>query len=128
MIKQKKSEKRELKGPSLTIKWAFASSFFIFVVFTIFAVITYKSSINLLVAKERNNVERTISEVTSRLANSDEELTLVNTYRNLTNSRDRDGSVNDTSICLLYTSDAADEEDRGEIGGRRVIKKKRKEK
>ena len=98
MIKQKKSEKRELKGPSLTIKWAFASSFFIFVVFTIFAVITYKSSINLLVAKERNNVERTISEVTSRLANSDEELTLVNTYRNLTNSRDRDGSVNDTSI------------------------------
>ena len=98
MIKQKKSEKRELKGPSLTIKWAFASSFFIFVVFTIFAVITYKSSINLLVAKERNNVERTISEVTSRLANSDEELTLVNTYRNLTNSRDQDGSVNDTSI------------------------------
>ncbi len=98
MIKQKKSEKRELKGPSLTIKWAFASSFFIFVVFTIFAVITYKSSINLLVAKERNNVERTISEVTSRLANANEELTLVNTYRNLTNSRDRDGSVNDTSI------------------------------
>ncbi|MDC1919183.1 hypothetical protein POZ33_20115, partial [Bacteroides uniformis] len=52
--------------------------------FTIFAVITYKSSINLIVAKERNNVERTISEVASRLANSDEELTLVNTYRNLT--------------------------------------------
>ena len=26
--------------------------------------------------------------------------------------------------CLLYTSDAADEEDRGDIGGRRIIKKK----
>lgn len=99
MIKPKKSEKRELKGPSLTIKWAFASSFFIFVVFTIFAVITYKSSINLIVAKERNNVERTISEVASRLANSDEELTLVNTYRNLTKAtNDGDEVVDHTSL------------------------------
>ena len=31
-----------------------------------------------------------------------------------------------TSACLLYTSDAADEEDRGELGGRRNIKKKNK--
>lgn len=99
MIKPKKSEKRELKGPSLTIKWAFASSFFIFVVFTIFAVITYKSSINLIVAKERNNVERTISEVASRLANSDEELTLVNTYRNLTKAtNDGDEVIDHTSL------------------------------
>ncbi len=75
---------KELKGPSLTVKWAFASSFFIFVVFTIFAVITYKTSVNLIVAKEENNVERTMSEVASRLANSDQELTLVRTYRNLT--------------------------------------------
>ena len=35
VIKPKKIGKKELKGPSLTIKWAFASSFFIFVVFTI---------------------------------------------------------------------------------------------
>eukprot|EP00658_Telonema_sp_P-2_P079443 TRINITY_DN7674_c0_g2_i1.p1 TRINITY_DN7674_c0_g2~~TRINITY_DN7674_c0_g2_i1.p1 ORF type:complete len:110 (-),score=7.64 TRINITY_DN7674_c0_g2_i1:27-356(-) len=27
--------------------------------------------------------------------------------------------------CLLYTSDAADEEDSGDLGGRRIIKKKR---
>eukprot|EP00658_Telonema_sp_P-2_P074434 TRINITY_DN63656_c0_g1_i1.p1 TRINITY_DN63656_c0_g1~~TRINITY_DN63656_c0_g1_i1.p1 ORF type:complete len:102 (-),score=8.76 TRINITY_DN63656_c0_g1_i1:16-321(-) len=26
--------------------------------------------------------------------------------------------------CLLYTSDAADEEDSGDLGGRRIIKKK----
>ena len=31
------------------------------------------------------------------------------------------------SICLLYTSDAADEEDSGDLGGRRTIKKKKKE-
>ena len=97
VIKPKNSEKRELKGPSLTINWAFASSFFIFVVFTIFAVITYKSSINLIVAKERNNDERTISEVASRLANANEELTLVNTYRNLTNA-ENNTSISDTSI------------------------------
>ena len=28
--------------------------------------------------------------------------------------------------CLLYTSDAADEEDSGDLGGRRTIKKKKK--
>eukprot|EP00658_Telonema_sp_P-2_P082622 TRINITY_DN8766_c0_g3_i4.p1 TRINITY_DN8766_c0_g3~~TRINITY_DN8766_c0_g3_i4.p1 ORF type:complete len:140 (+),score=29.75 TRINITY_DN8766_c0_g3_i4:950-1369(+) len=28
--------------------------------------------------------------------------------------------------CLLYTSDAADEEDSGDLGGRRIIKKKKK--
>ena len=29
-------------------------------------------------------------------------------------------------ICLLYTSDAADEEDSVDLGGRRVLKKKKK--
>ena len=28
--------------------------------------------------------------------------------------------------CLLYTSDAADEEDSVDLGGRRIIKKKKK--
>src|SRR5665648_1287995 len=32
-----------------------------------------------------------------------------------------------TGICLLYTSDAADEEDSVDLGGRRIIKKKNKE-
>lgn len=93
-------KQKELKGPSLTIKWAFTSSFFIFVVFTIFAVITYKSSVNLIVARERNNVETTISEVGSRLANADEELTLVNTYRTLTNSTSRDSTLYDQNMTL----------------------------
>ena len=30
-------------------------------------------------------------------------------------------------ICLLYTSDAADEEDSVDLGGRRIIKKKKRE-
>src|SRR5665648_1294709 len=32
----------------------------------------------------------------------------------------------DIKICLLYTSDAADEEDSVDLGGRRIIKKKKK--
>src|SRR5665648_1256990 len=31
-----------------------------------------------------------------------------------------------TNTCLLYTSDAADEEDSVDLGGRRIIKKKKK--
>ena len=30
------------------------------------------------------------------------------------------------NTCLLYTSDAADEEDSVDLGGRRIIKKKKK--
>ena len=32
----------------------------------------------------------------------------------------------EVKICLLYTSDAADEEDSVDFGGRRIIKKKEK--
>ncbi|WP_321387605.1 HAMP domain-containing histidine kinase [uncultured Enterococcus sp.] len=77
--------KRELRGPSLTVKWALASSFFIFVVFTIFAVITYKTSVNLLVKKERENVERIVAEVTNRLSNAEAELTVTEVYTSLKN-------------------------------------------
>ena len=33
---------------------------------------------------------------------------------------------NDLSFCLLYTSDAADERSSVDLGGRRIIKKKKK--
>src|SRR5664280_3288637 len=36
-------------------------------------------------------------------------------------------NANWTTACLLYTSDAADEEDSVDLGGRRIIKKKKKE-
>ncbi len=75
---------KRTEGAFFNCKVGLRKFFFIFVVFTIFAVITYKTSVNLIVAKEENNVERTMSEVASRLANSDQELTLVRTYRNLT--------------------------------------------
>ena len=36
------------------------------------------------------------------------------------------GTPTVSKICLLYTSDAADEEDSVDLGGRRIIKKKKK--
>ena len=36
------------------------------------------------------------------------------------------GETEKLDNCLLYTSDAADEEDSVDLGGRRLIKKKRK--
>ncbi|MFV0558040.1 MAG: ATP-binding protein [Enterococcus sp.] len=98
-LKEKFSAK-ELKGPSLTIKWAFASSFFIFVVFTIFAVITYKSSVNLIVANERSDVEHATSGVAARLANADEELTIMSTYQNLTTSDQRETDLAEKTTTL----------------------------
>eukprot|EP00656_Telonema_subtile_P012636 TRINITY_DN16371_c0_g1_i3.p1 TRINITY_DN16371_c0_g1~~TRINITY_DN16371_c0_g1_i3.p1 ORF type:complete len:110 (-),score=25.15 TRINITY_DN16371_c0_g1_i3:17-346(-) len=38
----------------------------------------------------------------------------------------RDTLLNNVLSCLLYTSDAADEEDSVDLGGRRVFKKKKK--
>lgn len=73
----------ELRRPSLTLKWTFASSFFFFVVFTIFAVITYKSSVNLYVAKERKDIEEITYQITSLLANENESLDLTKAYRAL---------------------------------------------
>lgn len=80
---KKKKKNKELKGPSLTIKWAAASSFFIFAIFTIFAVITYKSSVNLIVKEEREWLERTVFEVKNRLATSNHELTVSDVYEKL---------------------------------------------
>ena len=51
-------------------------------------------------AKEENNVERTMSEVASRLANSDQELTLVRTYRNLTKNDSGDTSIYDRTSTI----------------------------
>ena len=59
--------------------------FFLYIcVFTIFAVITYKTSINCLWLKKKITWSVRCRQVASRLANSDQELTLVRTYRNLT--------------------------------------------
>src|SRR5674536_35991 len=46
----------------------------------------------------------------------------------LATNRGRSTGKADRVACLLYTSDAADEEDSVDLGGRRIIKKKKKKK
>lgn len=79
-----KEKKLALKGPSLTVKWALASSFFIFVVFTVFAVFTYKTSSNLMIGKEQDNLANTTDQLVDRLETSDSELTFLTTVHALT--------------------------------------------
>src|SRR5664279_6443965 len=43
-------------------------------------------------------------------------------------AKSRRRELRHTRGCLLYTSDAADEEDSVDLGGRRIIKKKKKKK
>eukprot|EP00658_Telonema_sp_P-2_P039336 TRINITY_DN28149_c0_g1_i1.p1 TRINITY_DN28149_c0_g1~~TRINITY_DN28149_c0_g1_i1.p1 ORF type:complete len:144 (-),score=41.72 TRINITY_DN28149_c0_g1_i1:56-487(-) len=40
--------------------------------------------------------------------------------------REHEGTLIKEYVCLLYTSDAADEEDSVDLGGRRIIKKKKR--
>ena len=52
------------------------------------------------------------------------EVTLQFSERALILSADHDGIIRRTLLCLLYTSDAADERSSVDLGGRRIIKKK----
>ena len=100
MMKMIKKKNKELKGPSLTIKWALASSFFIFVIFTVFAVTTYKSAVSLLVEKERKQSEETTYQIVSKLADNDQSLTLINVYRKLTDSSESQARLYDRTSTL----------------------------
>src|SRR5665648_1258171 len=48
-------------------------------------------------------------------------------FFDLIRTRDKLGPTDHIYFCLLYTSDAADEEDSVDLGGRRIIKKKKKQ-
>ncbi|MDR1472950.1 MAG: HAMP domain-containing histidine kinase [Lactobacillales bacterium] len=63
------------KGLSLAIKWAFASSIFIFIILSIFAVITYRAALSFVIIEEQQKMERTITKVQSCLTKADAELT-----------------------------------------------------
>lgn len=82
-MKRKNIGEKGLKKTSLTIKWAFASSFFIFVVFTIFAIITYKTAVNLIIEREQEEAQQTTYEAVSHLANANQPLDKELSYKNL---------------------------------------------
>ncbi|MCF1625833.1 ATP-binding protein [Tetragenococcus koreensis] len=83
MVKRKNTERKELRKPTLTMKWAFASSFFIFIVITVFAVITYKTAVNLMIEREQQDAEQTTYEAVSHLADANQQLDKETSYKNL---------------------------------------------
>ncbi|QIL46441.1 HAMP domain-containing histidine kinase [Vagococcus coleopterorum] len=76
MAKFKKSMTSLVKSNlTLTVKWTLLTSVFIFVLFSTFAIITYKSSTEVLVKEEQTKLKQTHIEVEKRLSESTEELT-----------------------------------------------------
>ncbi|MCO7027300.1 HAMP domain-containing histidine kinase [Tetragenococcus halophilus] len=105
-MKRKNSKKKELRKPSLTLKWAFASSFFIFVVITVFAVITYKTAVNLMFEREQEDAEQTTYEVVSHLADANKELDRQTSYENLIEFPDINSNLEkDTQEKSSYVSE-----------------------
>lgn len=82
-MKRKNTEVKELRKPSLTLKWAFASSFFIFIVITVFAIITYKTAVNLMMEREQEDAEQSTYEAVSHLADANKQLDKETSYKNL---------------------------------------------
>lgn len=63
----------------LSFKWTLMTSVFVFVIVTIFSVVTYKTSFAILVKQERENIEMTLDHITKRLSTSQNELSIRNT-------------------------------------------------
>eukprot|EP00658_Telonema_sp_P-2_P012964 TRINITY_DN14930_c0_g1_i4.p1 TRINITY_DN14930_c0_g1~~TRINITY_DN14930_c0_g1_i4.p1 ORF type:complete len:251 (-),score=65.93 TRINITY_DN14930_c0_g1_i4:74-826(-) len=68
------------------------------------------------------------SEEGAALAACEERIERIRTDRYGQEENDITGAYASSVGCLLYTSDAADEEDSVDLGGRRIIKKKKKSK
>jgi signal transduction histidine kinase len=89
-------EERKKRGLSLSIKWTLASSFFIFVVFTVFAAITYKSTVSSIVSREKENLHTTVEEIARRLENNTGQLTFSNSVHSLTESSEYPAAVDNS--------------------------------
>ncbi|MBS7578224.1 MULTISPECIES: HAMP domain-containing histidine kinase [unclassified Enterococcus] len=79
------------------MKWALASALFIFILFTTFVVITYNSAVNLIMSREQQNLERTVSDINRKFAASDEELTTTFVQESLNQSLPFSKGVNSAS-------------------------------
>lgn len=81
---QKEMKSLAKSNLTLTVKWTLLTSIFIFFLFSIFAMITYKSSTDLLVKEEQKHLKQTHIEVEKRLGRSDKELNAEITTKLLT--------------------------------------------
>lgn len=77
-MKKSKMKSMAKSNLTLTIKWTLLTSLFIFILFSIFGVITYKSSKDVLIKEEEKIFIMTHAEMEKRLSVSGEEITEKN--------------------------------------------------
>ncbi|WEG72690.1 HAMP domain-containing sensor histidine kinase [Vagococcus intermedius] len=83
----------------ITVKWTLLTSMFIFLLFSIFAFVTYKTSTDLLVREEKTNLKNTSNEITQRLEQSDHSLSMKTTAFYLKGDKENlPGSPNNKTI------------------------------
>lgn len=68
---------------SIKLKWSFANMLFCFLVFTIFAVIAYQTSVIYFLQGEKEDLIKVVDSVADNLSDSDEILTPKNVYKYL---------------------------------------------
>ena len=73
-----------------------------------------------------NNGDGTFTKVTQGPAVTNGGSSFGSSFGDIDNDGDLDFIVTNAFTCLLYTSDAADERSSVDLGGRRIIKKKKK--
>lgn len=76
--KQKLAPKRSIK-----LKWSFANMLFCFLVFTIFAVIAYQTSVIYFLQGEKEDLIKVVDSVSESLSESDENLSPKTVYKYL---------------------------------------------
>ncbi|MFW7432954.1 HAMP domain-containing sensor histidine kinase [Vagococcus carniphilus] len=64
---------------SISFKWTFLTAFAISILFSIFAIVTYQTSTNIMVHQEKTKFNRTMDEIENRLSRSEDPLTLNST-------------------------------------------------
>ncbi|MDN6030211.1 MAG: hypothetical protein L0I13_04085, partial [Lactococcus plantarum] len=77
------SKTKPVPKRSIKLKWSFANMLFCFLVFTIFAVIAYQTSVIYFLQGEKEDLIKVVNTVDNHLSESDENLSPKNVYKYL---------------------------------------------
>lgn len=77
------SQEKQVKKRSIKVKWSFANMLFCFLVFTIFATISYQTSIMYFLEGEKEDLVKVVNSVSEHLDKANDNLTPQNIYKYL---------------------------------------------
>ena len=77
------SQEKQVKKRSIKVKWSFANMLFCFLVFTIFATISYQTSIMYFLEGEKEDLVKVVNSVSEHLEKANDNLTPKNIYKYL---------------------------------------------